>query len=102
MQKAEQERKERLDKVQKFLELTDSWAKRKGEKQAAAVVATLMEKITPVITVFAVDQAETNLPHSKKYPTMASTPKPVAPRNNTAVEDHSHALPSKAQDTSSP
>ena len=101
MQKAEQQRKERLDVVQEFLELTDSWAKSKGEKQAAAVVATLMEKTTPVITAFAVDQTEVaNLP-SKKPSTMASTPKPVAPRKNTAVEDHSHALPSKPQGISS-
>ena len=32
---------------------------------------------------------------------MTSTPNPVAPRNNTAVEDQSYTLPPEPQDTSS-
>ena len=101
MQKVEQQREERLGIVQEFFELTDSWAKSKGEKQAAAVVATLMEKITPITTAFAVDQAEaTNFP-SKKPPIMASTLKPAAPRNHIVIEDNGHSLPPKPQGTRS-
>ena len=49
--------------AQELIELIDSQAKSKGEKQAAAVVVTLLENITPVTTAFAVDQAEaTNSP----------------------------------------
>ena len=58
-QEVANEMKGELGLAQEFLELIDSWARIKEEKQAAVVDANLMEMITFIVTTFALDQAET-------------------------------------------
>ena len=97
MQKAEQQRKERLGLARKFLEIIDAWAKTKAGTAASATVTPLIESIATIVTLFAIGTIQANEPSRKAHQPSKSAITIEAPRVTKIFAPPICALPAQPQ-----
>ena len=97
MEQSERELKQRMGLAQRFLQTIDAWAKSETETGAAYIVAPLINKISPIVTEFAIGNNTLHKPPSKTpYPDVTQITKSV-PRATKTTEKPLLVLPQKPQ-----
>ncbi|KAI0991582.1 hypothetical protein K3495_g16605, partial [Podosphaera aphanis] len=102
MEEAERQRKQRMGLAQEFLGTIDAWAKTKAGTEEASLLAPFIERIAPIVTAFAIGNAQ--LPESpckNPYP-RTNTVTTAGPRATKPTEAPNLTLPKRPQETKSP
>ena len=102
MEQSERDRKQRMSLAQEFLQNIDAWAKSKAGTDGAALIAPFIEKISPIVTAFAISNVNATYNSSKNPFPKATQMKTSVPRVTKTNEKSPHELPKKPQVTESP
>ncbi|KAI0993937.1 hypothetical protein K3495_g14246, partial [Podosphaera aphanis] len=101
MQKSKRERKQRLGLAQEFLQNIDAWAKAKVGTEDAPLLMPFIERIAPIVTAFAIGNAQISEPPCKSPFPRKNTATRAAPRVTKPAEGPNLALPERPKETKS-
>ena len=97
MEQSERELKQRMGLAQRFLQTIDAWAKSETRTGAAAIVAPFINKISPIVTEFAIGNTDSIKTQSKiPYPDLTQITTSM-PRVTETTEKPLLTLPQKPQ-----
>ncbi|KAI0996223.1 hypothetical protein K3495_g11956 [Podosphaera aphanis] len=102
MEEAERQRKQRMSLAQEFLRTIDAWAKTKAGTEEASLLAPFIERIAPIVTAFAIGNAQVREPPCKDPHPRTNTVTIAGPKVIKPAEGPNLALPKRPQETKFP